>query len=63
MSWKDISLGGKMLSGIGMVLFMMTLIAVFSIYGVGKIVEGGIEATDGSKLRGELLQREVDHLK
>jgi methyl-accepting chemotaxis protein len=63
MRWKDISLGKKMLIGVGIVLFMMTLIAVVSIYGVGKIVEGGIEATDGSKLRGELLQREVDHLK
>jgi methyl-accepting chemotaxis protein len=62
MSWKDISIGKKMLSGIGMVLFMMVLIAVWSIYGVGRIVDGGVEATDGSKLRGELLQREVDHL-
>ena len=63
MSWKDISLGKKMVSGIGLVLFMMTLIAAWSVYGVGRIVAGGIEATDGSKLRGELLQREVDHLK
>jgi methyl-accepting chemotaxis protein len=62
MSWKDISLGRKIPIGMGMVLLMMTLIAVWSIYGVGRIVDGGIEATDGSKLWGELLQREVDHL-
>ncbi len=63
MSWKDISLGKKILIGIGMVMLMLGLIAAWSIYGVGRIVEGGIEATDGSKLRGELLQREVDHLR
>jgi methyl-accepting chemotaxis protein len=63
MRWKDIALGKKILSGMGLALLMMALIAVWSIYGIGRIVEGGIEATDGSKLRGELLQREVDHLK
>ncbi len=62
MSWKDISLGRKILIGMGMVMLMMGLIAAWSIYGVGMIVDGGIEATEGSKLRGELLQREVDHL-
>jgi len=63
MSWKDISLGRKILIGMGTVMLLMGLIAAWSIYGVGMIVKGGIEATEGSKLRGELLQREVDHLK
>jgi methyl-accepting chemotaxis protein len=63
MSWKDIALGRKILSGMGMVLLMLALIAAWSIYGVGRIVDGGIEATEGSKLRAELLQQEVDHLK
>jgi methyl-accepting chemotaxis protein len=49
--------------GMGLVLFMLSIVAVWSIYGISMIVKGGLEVSGGNKLRGELLQREVDHLK
>lgn len=63
MSWKDIRFSGKMMIGIGMVLLMLCIVALSSVYGISRIVTGGLEVAGGNRLRGELLQREVDHLK
>ncbi|MBF0212321.1 MAG: CZB domain-containing protein [Magnetococcales bacterium] len=56
------SLGKKILTGIGLVLVLLTLVAGWSLNGITNMVSDGMEVVEGNKLRGELLQREVDHL-
>lgn len=63
MSWKDIRFSGKIMIGIGAVLLMLSLVSIWAVKGISSIVRGGMEAAGGNKLRSELLQREVDHLK
>ena len=63
MHWKDIRFSGKMMIGIGTVLVLLIVVAVWSIYGINTIVGNGLEVAAGNRLRSELLQREVDHLK
>jgi methyl-accepting chemotaxis protein len=62
MRWNDLKMGKKIMIGIGSGLFMLSLVGIWSIYGISTIVAGGLEVAGGNKLRGELLQREVDHL-
>ncbi len=62
MGWKDLKLGKKILIGIGSMLAMLLLVAVWAMFGISGIVKGGQEVAAGNKLRSELLQREVDHL-
>ncbi len=62
MRWKDILLGRKVLIGIGAVLVLLTLVALWALSGITRIVREGTEVAAGNRLRGELLQREVDHL-
>ncbi len=63
MSWKDIRFSRKIMAGIGTVLIMLIMVALWSIFGINTIVGNGLEVAAGNKLRSELLQREVDHLK
>jgi methyl-accepting chemotaxis protein len=63
MKWADISLRSKIFTGIGAVLALLVVMGVWAIFGIGHITKDGIEASEGNKLRSELLQREVDHLK
>ena len=63
MNWKNIRLGRKILIAIGSVLALLTVVVLWAIYGIGTIVQGGMEVAGGNRLRGEILQREVDHLK
>jgi methyl-accepting chemotaxis protein len=63
MGWQDIKLGKKIMLGIGSVLFMLFLVGISAFLGISSIVKGGQEVAGGNALRGELLQREVDHLK
>ncbi len=62
MRWNNLSLGKKILLGVGSALCMLLAVGIWSIYGISRIVEGGLEVAGGNKLRSELLQREVDHL-
>jgi len=62
MKWKDISIGKKVLTGIGVVLALLSAAGIWALIGIGSIVHEGMVVADGNKLRGELLQREVDHL-
>ncbi|MBF0260698.1 MAG: CZB domain-containing protein [Magnetococcales bacterium] len=60
--WKNFSLGKKILTGIGLVLVLLMVVAGWSLKGISGMVHDGMEVVAGNKLRGELLQREVDHL-
>ncbi len=63
MNWQNIKLGKKIMIGIGSVLFLLFLVGISAFLGISGIVKGGQEVAAGNALRGELLQREVDHLK
>ena len=60
--WKDFSLGKKILVGIGSVSILLTVVSVWSLNGIGQMVDDGMEVVEGNRLKGEILQREVDHL-
>ena len=63
MSWKDLSLKGKFAVGFGLILLLLALVGGWSVVGIGTIVGNAGQVIDGNKLRGEMVQREVDHLK
>lgn len=63
MKWNNIKLGKKIMLGIGVVVAMLAIVAVDSIISIDGIVSDGIQVASGNQLRGELLQREVDHLR
>ncbi|HKL49363.1 MAG TPA: methyl-accepting chemotaxis protein [Desulfuromonadales bacterium] len=63
MRWKDLGLAPKFAMGFGVVLLLLILVSVWSGFGVKGIVNDAAEVIAGNKLRGEMVQREVDHLK
>jgi len=63
MQWKDLKLGGKFSVGFGAVLAMLGFVAIWAVTGIGGIVGDAAEVIDGNKLRAEMIQKEVDHLK
>lgn len=62
MSWQNIRMSGKFAIGFGVMLLLLTLVATWSIFGVGNIVGNAKEVIAGNALRAEMIQREVDHL-
>jgi methyl-accepting chemotaxis protein len=62
-SWKNLKLSGKFALGFGLVLMLLIVVSVWSSYGVNGIVRDAEGVISGNKLRGEIVQREVDHLK
>ncbi|WP_022663421.1 methyl-accepting chemotaxis protein [Paucidesulfovibrio longus] len=61
--WKDLRLSRKFGVGFGLVLGLLSLLAVWAVVGIGGIVGNAEEVIDGNKLRGDFVQRIVDHLK
>ncbi len=59
---KRLKIGTKMLLLSGTILSLLLVTLVWGIYGLSGTVQNGQQVADGNKLRGELLQREVDHL-
>jgi methyl-accepting chemotaxis protein len=55
-------LGRKIVLAIGSAPPLVGLVGIWTIAGIGRTVEGGLEASAGNRLRAELLQRQVDHL-
>ncbi len=56
------SIAKKLAFSFGGVLALLTVVAVWAVIGVGGIVADAEEVIGGNKLRGEMVQREVDHL-
>ena len=63
MNWKDLAIGKKMMAGFGLVLVLLAGVSLLSLRGIGSILSGAVTVTESNKISGELLQREVDHLK
>ena len=62
MKWSNLRMSNKIMVAVSSVLLLLIVGMAWAIHGIGSIVTNGLEVADGNKLRGELLQREVDHL-
>ncbi|MCB2181705.1 MAG: CZB domain-containing protein [Desulfobulbaceae bacterium] len=62
MKWKDLKIGTKVTANAAIVIILLLVIAIWAISGLGRVVQDGLVVARGNSLRGELLQREVDHL-
>ncbi len=62
LKWKDLKLSMKFGVGFGIVLLLLVITGGWAINGIGGIVGNAEEVIDGNKLRGEMVQKEVDHL-
>ena len=62
MSWKNLRLSFKFAVGFGLVLLLLVGVGVWSIFGISNIVGNASEVISGNQLKGEMVQREVDHL-
>ena len=63
MRWKNVKLAGKFGIGFGSLLLLLLVISGWAILGISSIVRNAEQVIDGNKLRGELVQRQVDHLR
>ncbi|MEW6238001.1 MAG: methyl-accepting chemotaxis protein [Candidatus Omnitrophota bacterium] len=61
--WKDIKLGRKFAVGFGLVLILLMVVAGWSILGIGGIVKNAGQVIEGNKLKSQIVERIVDHLK
>lgn len=62
MNWKNLKLANKIMVGIGIVLILMLVVGGWSFVGINGIVSDAHQLSNGNKLSGILLQREVDHM-
>ena len=60
--FHSLKISTKMLILSGSVLCLLLIIITLGVFGLSSTVDNGHEVAAGNKLRGELLQREVDHL-
>jgi len=63
MKWQNLRMSRKFSIGFGVVLFLLILVSAWSGKGISNIVANAEEVIAGNQLRGEMVQREVDHLK
>ncbi|MCW8930865.1 MAG: methyl-accepting chemotaxis protein [Gammaproteobacteria bacterium] len=62
MSWKNLKIFSKILLGFSIVLSILIVISSWSYININSMISDGKEVIDGNKLRGNILQREIDHL-
>ncbi|WP_320171504.1 methyl-accepting chemotaxis protein [Maridesulfovibrio sp.] len=62
MGWKDLKLAYKFSVGFGSVLVLLAVLGIWSIVGIGNIVHNAHDVIDGNRLRGDFVQKVVDHL-
>ncbi|PLY13207.1 MAG: chemotaxis protein [Desulfuromonas sp.] len=62
MRWKNMRMSLKFTFGFGAVLVLLVVVALWAGQGINGIVKDAEEVIGGNALRGEMIQREVDHL-
>ena len=62
MRWNDIRIESKMKIYASSLMALLLVIGIWAAIGLSHVVNDGMEVANGNALRGELLQREVDHL-
>ena len=61
--WKDLRLKYKLGLGFGIILALLVLLGGWAVLGLGQVVGNADEVIAGNKLRGEFVQKIVDHLR
>ncbi|MGM0608093.1 MAG: methyl-accepting chemotaxis protein [Candidatus Muiribacteriota bacterium] len=59
---KNMTVGQKITAGFAGVLILTAILGIWSISGIAQIVDNAEEVIDGNSLRGDMGQREIDHL-
>ncbi|MCK5405426.1 MAG: CZB domain-containing protein, partial [Desulfobulbaceae bacterium] len=59
---KNLSISLKFFASFGAVICLLAVVSLWSIFGIRGIVGNAGEVIEGNQLRGEMVQREVDHL-
>ena len=59
---KNMTIGKKITMGFGIILALLIILSVWAILGTDNVVENAEEVITGNILRGEMAQREIDHL-
>ncbi|MCK5196437.1 MAG: CZB domain-containing protein, partial [Desulfobulbaceae bacterium] len=59
---KNLSIALKFVASFGGLLLLLAVVALWSVFGIKGIVGNAGEVIDGNKLRGDMVQKEVDHL-
>ena len=59
---KNLAIWLKFTVGFGTVLLLLAIVATWSTTGIATIITNANEVINGNKLRGEMVQKEVDHL-
>ncbi len=62
MNWKHLSIPKKIALGFSVSIIIVIVLVVINFGGVSGLVADATEVIEGNKLRGILVQREVDHL-
>ncbi|MCB2181548.1 MAG: CZB domain-containing protein [Desulfobulbaceae bacterium] len=62
MSWKNLTIGKKIVVGYSVVLCLLALLAILNYLGIQRMKHDAEEVIDGNKLVAMLHQKEVDHL-
>jgi methyl-accepting chemotaxis protein len=60
--FKNMTVGKKICFGFGLVLVALGILATWSVVGIGGIVGNAEQVIEGNRLRGEIVQRELEHL-
>jgi methyl-accepting chemotaxis protein len=63
MNWKNLQLSVKFAIAFGTIIMLLIGTGYWAIHGIGNIVEDAEEVIDGNKLRANLEDKYVDHLK
>jgi methyl-accepting chemotaxis protein len=63
MNWKNLKLITKFSIGFGSVIILLIIVSYWALSGISGIIDNAEEVVEGNKLRTELKQRHVDHLK
>ena len=59
---KKLTVGKQIGVGFTVVLALLAIISGWSVFGISGIVGNASEVIEGNKLRGDMVQRELDHL-
>ncbi len=62
MKWKNFKLRQKFIIAFGSVILLLTIVALWSIYGINGIVDNAGTVIDGNELRANLENKYVQHL-
>ncbi len=62
MKWNDLKLRTKFSVGFGLLLVLMVIIALWSVFGISRIIDGSKHVNTSHNLQTNIIQKEVDHL-